>query len=69
MLRARRENAEPKIGPALLGRQDEGRLGKIHLLGDRLHGVRRETAAVEKDGELVAAEKLGCKDIVVKIPV
>ena len=68
-LRARGENAESKIGPALLGRQDEGRLGKIHLLGDRLHGIGRETAAVEKHGELVAAEELSCKDVVVKVPV
>ena len=54
---------------ALLRRQHERRLGKIHLLGDRLHRLGGQAAAVEEDGELVAAEEVVGEDVVVKVAV
>ena len=66
---ARREDAHPHVGIRPLGRQDERRLGEVHLLGDRLHRLGGQTAAVEKDGELIAAEEMIGEDVVVEVAV
>ena len=51
------------------GRQDEGCLREVHLLGDRLHRLGGEAAGVEEDCELVAAEEVIGEDVEVKVAV
>jgi hypothetical protein len=68
-LRGGGEDAQPEIGLELLGRQDECRLGEIHLVGDRLHRRQRQASGVEKHSELIAAEQTIGEDVVVKVPV
>ncbi len=68
-LLARREDAHADVGARRLGRQHERRLGEVHLLGDRLHRLGRQPAAVEEDGELIAAEEMVGEDVVVKVAV
>ena len=58
-----REDAHPHVGAALLGGQHERRLGEVHLFGDRLHRVGRQSAAVEEDGELIAAKEMIGEDV------
>ena len=65
----RREDAHAHVGARSLGRQDERRLGKIHLVGDGLHRVRGEATAVEEHGQLIAAEQVVSKDVVVQVAV
>ena len=55
--------------PGLLRRQQERRLRKVHFLGDRLHGLERQPAAVEEDRELVSPEEMVGEDVVVKVAV
>jgi len=52
-----------------LGRQDEGRLGEVHFFRDRLHRVGGQTAAVEHDGQLIAAEQMIREHVVVEVAV
>jgi len=58
-----REDAHPHVGATLLRGQHERRLREVHLLGDRLHRVGRQPAAVEEDGELIAAEEMIGEDV------
>ena len=55
--------------PARSARQHERRLGEVHLLRDRLHRLGGQPAAVEEDGELIAAEEVVGEDVVVKVAV
>ena len=66
---AGREDPHAHVGALFLRGQHERRLGKIHLLGNRLHRRRVEAAAVEEHGELVAAEQMVGEDVVVKVAV
>ena len=66
---ARREDAHPDVGVRPLRRQDERRLRERHLLGDRLHRLGRQAAAVEEDGQLVAAEQAVGEDVEVKVAI
>ena len=57
------------VGVAPLGRQDERRLGEIHLAARSPASLGRQPAAVEEDGELIAAEEMIGEDVVVQVPV
>src|SRR5580704_2705180 len=47
----------------LVTRQDEGGLGKIHLLGDGLHFLIVEAASVGKNSQRVALERPGGENV------
>ena len=44
------------VGIGAFRRQHEGRLGKIHLLGNGLHRFVRQAARIGNDSELIAAK-------------
>jgi hypothetical protein len=66
---ARRENAQAEINVSPIGRQDERRLRKVHLLCNRLHRLGGKASRVEEDRQLIAAEEAVREDVEVKIPV
>ena len=66
---AGREDPDAHVGVGPLGRQHERRLREVHLLGDRLHRLGRQPAAVEEHRELVAAEQTIGEDVEVNVAV
>ena len=66
-LHARREDAQPVVGPGrppgLAGRQHEGRLGQVHLAGQRLHLVLAEAIGIHEHGQRVAMHGAVGEDI------
>ena len=68
-LLAGREDADAHVGAGLLRRQHERRLGEVHLLGDGLHRVGRQAAAVEEDRELVTGEQAVGEDVEVEVAI
>ena len=61
-LAERGEDPDPRVS-ALLRRQDEDRLGEVHLAGERLHPLRVEPPPVGEDGELVALQRRFGEDV------
>ena len=61
-LAERGEDPDPHVS-ALLRRQDEDRLGEVHLAGERLHPPGVEPAPVGEDGELVALQRRFGEDV------
>ena len=61
-LAERGEDPDPGVSP-LLRRQDEDRLGEVHLAGERLHPPGVEPAPVGEDGELVALQRRFGEDV------
>ena len=61
-LAERGEDPDPGVSP-LLRRQDEDRLGEVHLAGERLHPLRVEPAPVGEDRELVALQRRFGEDV------
>ena len=52
-----REDPDPNVGVLSLRRQDEDRLGEVHLARELLHRHRVEVARVREHGELVARQR------------
>lgn len=65
----RREDADPHVGPRLLGREDERAFREVHLKGDRLHQLCGQASRLEKHSELIAAEEVVGEDVEVQIAI
>ena len=63
-----REDPHPDVA-ATLGRQNERRLGEVHLFGDELHLLRRQFAGLGEDGQLIAFEAAIGEDVEVEVAV
>ncbi len=57
------EDPHPRRTVAARGRQDEGRLGEIHLLGDGLHLAVRQAGGFEDDRQGIAPEYAVGEDV------
>jgi hypothetical protein len=68
-LAAGRKDPHPDISTCHLRRKNERRFREVHLLGNRLHRLGRQPAAIEEHGELVAPEQVIGEDVIVKVAV
>src|SRR5262249_15069409 len=59
----RRKDPQPIIGRAILRLRDEGRLGKIRPVRDRLHLCRRKSIAIKNDRYRIAHKRDSSEDV------
>ena len=64
-----REDSHARVGARPLGAGHERRLGKTDFAGDLLHGRRRQSGSLRKDGKLVAAKAAVGEYVVVDVPI
>ena len=58
-----REDADPSRVGGIVGREDERRLGEVHLARDSLHDLGLQAPAVEHHRKLIAGQRLLREDV------